>query len=656
MSTTVAWGPVDVTGAFVYHESAARNRDLHVLLQDLTGVAPTRRQFLLHLLRECVERFGERGRIEHPLALAREIATTAEGLARRADSRVDDPAGLDVVVVLRHGETAWVLAARESVVRVRTDDAWHSLRDVAAELPMNERPQRDLFGRSMADALGLWRLDDAGGRTIVAGGLDAENALVCEALSSPAALAPGGEGGELPGVGHRVVALRLDPARPVRGVAMPARGARTSPAAARNAAVGAVAVALIALSGWGVWRAERALERGRDAATLAMGQDARRAHTTAGHNAEAPRDAVRPGAREREAGAGEANAASQRGSAAVPDTASATGAGSEANVALAPRWTLEFSRPVTTTPLVLGDLVVFGTREGLVRAVEAATGRERWRVDTREGVGASPVPIEGDVVVADYAGDVLRIDARGRRVWKRNVGAHVGATPTVAGDVVVVSGFDGRVHGLDARTGRVRWRVRTGGRVRARAARSGAVVVVPSYDGIVRAIRARDGRVAWKRRIGVRMAASPTVAGDRAIVGADDGRVIALDVRSGAPAWTHRERAPVRSFLVSHDGAVYVGADDGSVVCLDAATGRPRWRAHTGGRVMSQPAVVGTLVLVSSYDARLHVFDAATGAELATHPLGAPAFSSPVAAGDAVVVGTNGGRLVCLSLSGAPAM
>ena len=652
MSRTVAWGPdPSDRGDLVYVEDAQRERSLHVLLQDLAGPRlPRRRQFLLNLLRECVERFGARGRIEHPLVLAREIARAAEGLAARADGRVENPAGLGVFVVLRHGASVFVLASRDGSARVRTPDGWRPLRDVAVELPMVERVQPDLFGRSMTEALGLWRLDAPDGLDLVVGGLDAENVRVCEAVDSPAPPAHGaGEGGELTGVAHRVLALHFDSPAPTRIVAAGRPRAPGRPdAVARHVALTAVALALVTLSGWGVWSVQRAVRARGDATELARtidGNARRRAQREprAGDAAEASGGDVS------EASGGDVSEASG-------GDVSEASAGDAEGVHPVTRWSLTFGRPVTTTPLVRDGVAIFGTREGRVYAVDVKTGRERWRVETGAGVGASPVPVGDDVVVATYAGDVLRLDPRGRRVWRRGVGAHVGATPTPAGDVVVVGAFDGRVHALEAGSGRVRWRFRTGGRIRARAARAGGLVVVPSYDGTLYALALRDGRVRWRRRTGVRMAASPVVHDDAVIAGTDDGRVIAVDAATGRVRWTHREKTPVRSFLAARDDAVFVGVDDGSVVCLSADDGSERWRARTGGRVMSQPALLGPLLAVSSYDARLHVIDAHTGAEIATHPLGAPAFSSPVRVGRGVLVGTNGGRLLCIDLVGAPAM
>ena len=70
---------------------------------------------------------------------------------------------------------------------------------------------------------------------------------------------------------------------------------------------------------------------------------------------------------------------------------------------------------ITTPPVVAAGLVYFGTREGLVFAVDEFTGDERWRFDADLATGAdvsiqgSPVVLDGAVIVTTSGGHVIAI-------------------------------------------------------------------------------------------------------------------------------------------------------------------------------------------------------------------------------------------------------
>src|SRR5581483_4031807 len=60
-------------------------------------------------------------------------------------------------------------------------------------------------------------------------------------------------------------------------------------------------------------------------------------------------------------------------------------------------WSAAVADNVATRPLAVGDLVVFGSEDRQVYALDAASGRERWRMPTGGAVVGSPA-FTGSVV------------------------------------------------------------------------------------------------------------------------------------------------------------------------------------------------------------------------------------------------------------------
>ena len=151
--------------------------------------------------------------------------------------------------------------------------------------------------------------------------------------------------------------------------------------------------------------------------------------------------------------------------------------------------TLDTNRGLEATPVVVGRTLYTTGNWGKVYALDAATGRELWTydpdVDGQWGryaccdvVNRGVAVAHGIVYVASLDGYLHALDAAtGRRLWKvdtlpgRGRGAFhyfVTGAPLIAGDLVVIGnggadfrGARGSISAYDRRTGRFRWRFYT---------------------------------------------------------------------------------------------------------------------------------------------------------------------------------------------------
>jgi len=632
MTRTVTFTPLprdeDATD-LAYVERASRERSFHLLLQDSSPArSASRRQFILCAFRELVARYNGLGRIEHPLALLRGLVGFLESLAKRVDCRVDDFAGLGIYLLARDADTAFLLASSDGHVRVSSAAGFAApsvpgLPGVRA-LPLAAAgAQKELFERSFRDFLGLYRIDraacagPAGELIIVMGGAAGDIDAAIAAESEPGTVATAGDSTRaIAGISRGVVWAAFAPA-PAQRLAEDAP--RRMPGRPRRRLATAMATVIVAAAVGLVWwggRGPRTVEP--QSADVLEGSGARveggglRARTPAGERVAATREDGAPGRYE-----------------LVPFEVA---------------WRQHHDEPVTTTPVVAGDMVVFGCRDGRLYAVDEATGEERWRHTSGEGIGASPLRLDAMIIAADYAGDVVALDMEsGASVWKAALGTRVTSTPAALEGEIVVGGYDGSARALSAQTGRELWRVRTGGRIRASVAADKDAFYVPSYDGGLYALARGSGHRRWVARPGGAVASSPAVAGGRVVVGGQRG-LHAYDTASGEVVWTAATGGAVNGAVAIEGARVYAGCDDGHVYCVDAATGEVMWKTATGDKVFARPLVAGDAVVVGSYDNQLYGLDAETGAIRARLDMGAAIFSSPVPGGTRVYFGTNGGE------------
>jgi outer membrane protein assembly factor BamB len=90
-----------------------------------------------------------------------------------------------------------------------------------------------------------------------------------------------------------------------------------------------------------------------------------------------------------------------------------------------------------------GKLIV-GSRDKLVHAIVAATGKAAWTSTTRARVDSSPAVAAGRAFVGSSDGHVYALDvATGEKSWEFDTGAPLTASPAIAGGRIVIGTTDG---------------------------------------------------------------------------------------------------------------------------------------------------------------------------------------------------------------------
>jgi outer membrane protein assembly factor BamB len=624
-------------GELAYREPSARARGLYVFMQDVSPRATAaRRRFLLACFRDTIAAWHDPARVMRPAAFLRERVLAFDRAACSVDTRLDDFEELGLFVAVRENDSVYVLCARGANARVRARGGFVPLAtpDIEGVWPLSietARAQQDLFAQTFPETLALYRIaaegEAHGTRELLLGGAAPDIAVVADLLAQPGVAVAGDVRVER--MANTVLMLTLD-ARPEGAGELPAgermhRGFARKPP--RSARWGAAAVVVVAagVAGFAAWRTTPESRRPREAVTALRETPA------------PPREkrvlepvAVEP----------------SRSEPARPEEKKE-----------APRfdvaWQQSYRAAVTSSPVVAGDAVVFGGRDGRVYSVHRESGRTQWTYSAQGGVGASPLFRGGSILAADYAGNVVRLRAGdGRVVWKRALREKIVSTPASSDERVLVGTMTGRVYALSLETGRVLWKWSARGPVRGSIAFAEGTFVVPSHDGRLYALVEETGARRWVLALGAPVASSPATDGDIVVVGSARGEVVAVDLRTGKRRWTYRAGGAVNSSLALVDGRVYAGAGDRRLHCIDAASGEPVWRFDTEGAVLARPFVSDGRVVLTSYDRRVYCLDAATGALIGRYETDESIYSSPVVAEGRVFFGNNAGRFYCLHTPG----
>ena len=175
-------------------------------------------------------------------------------------------------------------------------------------------------------------------------------------------------------------------------------------------------------------------------------------------------------------------------------------------------WRLATGDLMTATPALWRDLLLFADFAGKVQAVDARDGKPRWSYDARLAVaGDLVVDDAGRVFVGSRSYDLIALDAAtGKELWKHYYWfSWIESPPVVRGQTVYTGSSDGvGVYAIDTATGARRWKARVPGWAWARTAVDDRLVVAGTV-----------GYGAWP---GVR-----------------SGSLVGIDRQSGALRWMH---------------------------------------------------------------------------------------------------------------------
>jgi outer membrane protein assembly factor BamB len=270
-------------------------------------------------------------------------------------------------------------------------------------------------------------------------------------------------------------------------------------------------------------------------------------------------------------------------------------------------------------PALAGNSVYAACFDGHAYAIDATSGRERWRFKAAITDDGEPTRVDvasmGTVLVQTVdEGNVFALDAdSGRLRWSRSTGLWLGSPAGTATGLVCVAGRDRKRERavtilLDEATGDERWRYEADDLRAMHAPLFHGDSIVVSGSGVVFSLHAEDGTLEWRFDTGgqssTRFAVSESTLFFKGEYRRHKEAVYAVDAADGQLRW--RYPTPFSGIYAPAvgQGAVYVFAYDsglhrepGAVIAIEEHSGRARWWYPKSGDPPFPPVTTGGLVL-----------------------------------------------------------
>jgi outer membrane protein assembly factor BamB len=288
----------------------------------------------------------------------------------------------------------------------------------------------------------------------------------------------------------------------------------------------------------------------------------------------------------------------------------------------AKRWDVKTKLPLSAGPGIgqASDgktVLIFGSSDGILLALNASDGTERWRHRVPSEVLATPLVIDGEVIVRTGDDHVTALSADdAKAIWNYDqavpkLSLRGNAPPVVAGGSIIVPFDNGRVASLDIKSGDAQWDTAVGTSVgRSELQRmvdiDGAVTVseddvfVAAYQSRIAMLARDSGQIWWARDFssyrGLAVDSSTLYASNAS------GEVIGMRRNDGTVTWEQKAmRLRGLTAPVLDDQRLIVGDYDGYVHWLSVTDGALLARMSTDGeRISNPPLVVDGMVLVQT--------------------------------------------------------
>ena len=203
----------------------------------------------------------------------------------------------------------------------------------------------------------------------------------------------------------------------------------------------------------------------------------------------------------------------------------------------------------------LEEVVLVHGGDGVLHALDAATGRERWRLRTGLRPHSDPV-VRGGELLVPAAGRLLAVDpGTGRRLASRPV---EGIRLLAAGPAALFASGGGTVRAFDGGL-RPLWARWLGTALTAAPVLSGRQLWCPGANGFLYAIDPGRGELRWSLNLGARPSGAPVPVPSGAVVATEEGELIGVEA-TGRVLW-RRQLASGPASVAGGQGRLYAAGD-----------------------------------------------------------------------------------------------
>ncbi|RLF29518.1 MAG: hypothetical protein DRN05_01565 [Thermoplasmata archaeon] len=228
---------------------------------------------------------------------------------------------------------------------------------------------------------------------------------------------------------------------------------------------------------------------------------------------------------------------------------------------------LQWEKNLTTIPsppVIAGDLIITGDKNGNIYAFDIHTGDEQWNLT-----------LSGEIYISQPWNKTMPLPSP-----NNNDAGRISSNSSILKSIFVGSG--NTCYAIDAETGNIEWSIETNGIITSKPVVYDKTVYFGSWDTYLYAAEAHNGSIKWKRETGWGIETTPVISNDMIFFGSHDNNLYALNKTSGQLKWVFTCNAAIHSSPIVNEKNIFFGSDDGRLYALNKSVGKLVWSFSPG--------------------------------------------------------------------------
>ena len=294
------------------------------------------------------------------------------------------------------------------------------------------------------------------------------------------------------------------------------------------------------------------------------------------------------------------------------------------------KWKYPVDVPLTSsvkaTPAIIDGKLYFGTNDGKLYCLNAATGSFEWFFETRGSLRCPPVVLDDIMYLGSDDNSIYTIHASSGDIgWSKPFTARDDFANGVAvgAGMVVGTCMDGVMYGVNANSGKPKWMFRLPNAPVKTSPIMTESQTIATVGNMVFGVTTRSGQQKWAIQLPSEASATPATDGMNIFVPCHDKKLYCYNISGRQPVLKWTEPADVGGIPMSSptvaDQLVYVTGSHGVVSAFSVDDGTLKWRySFTASAVTTpgslytdastSPIVSNGSLLILTDDGVLHCF------------------------------------------------
>ncbi|MGL4670223.1 MAG: PQQ-binding-like beta-propeller repeat protein [Methanobacteriaceae archaeon] len=253
-------------------------------------------------------------------------------------------------------------------------------------------------------------------------------------------------------------------------------------------------------------------------------------------------------------------------------------------------WKFNTESSIKSTPIINGDNIYFGADNGKVYSLKVSDGSKNWESDIGGEIRSSPtidtgssstinstnstvneVSTSNTLFIGSNEGVLSAIDiATGDVIWNYTAGDVIESSPAIYDGKVFFGSDDGTLYTLAAKNGSLIWKYDLGAKISS----SPLIdtwdnnVFIGADNGNITCLDIRDGSFKWARTTGASIKSTPALNNDTIVFGSNDGNAYILNKFTGNTELQYNPgtllfNSPITASPIIYGDSIFIAGNDG---------------------------------------------------------------------------------------------